>query len=72
MWATAGYPVKSEGVVSDDLIDDLVVIGDEAAVQARLKELLDSGLDELLVNGISMGDLENERERLIRFVGGLR
>ena len=72
MWAAAGYPVKSEGVVSDELIDNLVVIGDEAAVQARLKELLDSGLDELLVNGLSMGDLENERERLIRFVGGLR
>lgn len=71
MWAAAGYPVKSEGVVSDDLIDNLVVMGDEAAVQARLKELLDSGLDELLVNGISMGDPENERERLIRFVGGL-
>ena len=72
MWEAAGYPVKSEGVVSDDLIDNLVVIGDEAVVQERLKELLDSGLDELLVNGISMGDLENERERLIRFVGGLR
>ena len=72
MWAAAGYPVKSEGVVSDELIDNLVVIGDEAAVQARLQELLDSGLDELLVNGLSMGDLENERERLIRFVGGLR
>jgi len=72
MWAAAGYPVKSEGVVSDDLIDNLVVMGDEAAVQARLKELLDSGLEELLVNGLSMGDPENERERLIRFVGGLR
>ena len=72
MWATAGYPLKAEGVVSDKLIDDLVVMGDEAAVQARLKELLASGLDELLVNGISMGDLENERERLIRFVGELR
>lgn len=72
MWAAAGYPVKSEGVVSDKLIDSLVVIGDEAAVQARLKELLASGLDELLVNGLSMGDLENERERLISFVGGLR
>ena len=58
--------------MNDDLIDNLVVMGDEAEVQARLKELLDSGLDELLVNGLSMGDPENERERLIRFVGGLR
>ena len=72
MWAAAGYPVQAEGVVSDDLIDNLVVMGDEAAVQTRLKELLDSGVDELLLNGLSLGDVENERERLIRFVGGLR
>jgi F420-dependent oxidoreductase-like protein len=71
MWAAAGYPTPSPGVVSDALIDALVVMGDEAAVAARLQELLAAGLDELLVNGLSLGDPAAERERLIRFAGGL-
>ena len=66
-----GAAVSAPGVVSDALIDALVVMGDEAAVAARLQELLAAGLDELLVNGLSLGDPAAERERLIRFAGGL-
>ena len=72
MWAAAGYPVQATGQVSDALIDNLVVMGDEVAVETRLKELLAAGLDELLVTSFSLGDLEHERARLIRFAGGLR
>jgi alkanesulfonate monooxygenase SsuD/methylene tetrahydromethanopterin reductase-like flavin-dependent oxidoreductase (luciferase family) len=72
MWAAAGYPVEADGLVSNDLIDNLVVMGDEAAVAARLRELLDSGLDELLLNGLLVGsreDAADEQNRLIRFIG---
>lgn len=71
MWAAAGYPLEADGGVSDDLIDNLVVMGDEAAVAARLSELLDSGLDELLLNGLPAGDAATDRTRLIRFIGSL-
>lgn len=71
MWAAAGYPLQADGSVSDALVDNLVVIGDEAAVAARLSELLDSGLDELLLNGLPAGDAATERTRLIRFIGDL-
>jgi F420-dependent oxidoreductase-like protein len=71
MWAAAGYPLEADGAVSDDLIDNLVVMGDEAAVATRLNELLASGLDELLLNGLPVADPATDRTRLIRFIGSL-
>jgi len=71
MWAAAGYPLQPDGTASNDLIDNLVVMGDEEAVAARLKELLDSGLDELLLTSLPVGDPLGEWTRLARFVGGL-
>jgi F420-dependent oxidoreductase-like protein len=71
MWAASGYPLREDGSVSDDLIDNLVVMGDEAAVAARLNGLLEAGLDELLLNNLPVGDSTTERTRLIRFIGDL-
>jgi F420-dependent oxidoreductase-like protein len=71
MWAAAGYPLEADGAVSDDLIANLVVMGDEAAVATRLNELLASGLDELLLNGLPVADPATDRTRLIRFIGSL-
>ena len=71
MWAAAGYPLESDGSVSDALIDNLVVWGDEATISARLRELLASDLDELLLNGLTVTDPAAERTRLINLVGNL-
>lgn len=65
MFADAGFPVDG-GVVSDDLLDHLVVWGDEARVQERLAGLLGDGIDELLVMAIPVSDLAQEEERLSR------
>jgi alkanesulfonate monooxygenase SsuD/methylene tetrahydromethanopterin reductase-like flavin-dependent oxidoreductase (luciferase family) len=71
MWAAAGYPLEADGSVSDALIDNLVVMGDEASVATRLNELLDSGLDELLLNGLPVADPATDRTRLIHLIGSL-
>ncbi|MGA7733142.1 MAG: LLM class flavin-dependent oxidoreductase [Chloroflexia bacterium] len=71
MWAAAGYPLEADGSVSDALVDNLVVMGDEATVAARLHRLLESGLDELLLNGLPVADSVSERTRLIHFIGSL-
>jgi alkanesulfonate monooxygenase SsuD/methylene tetrahydromethanopterin reductase-like flavin-dependent oxidoreductase (luciferase family) len=70
MWATAGYPLQA-GEVSDALVDNLVVMGDEAAVAARLRELLAAGLDELLLTDLPVADPAGEWLRLAHFVGQL-
>jgi F420-dependent oxidoreductase-like protein len=71
MFANAGFPVGPDGTMSDELIDNLVVSGDEAAITSRLNELLAAGLDELLVMPILVMDPTTELERLMRILGGL-
>lgn len=70
MFAAAGYPVEN-GEPSDALIDSLVVMGDDDTVAARLQELLGSGLDELLLTSVAVGDAAAERDRLFKLVGQL-
>ena len=71
MFAEAGFPVGEGGVMSDDLLDNLVVSGSEAEVVARLTALLAEGLDELLVLPVSNTDLVAEQTRLATLVGQL-
>lgn len=71
MWAAAGYPVQPDAGVSDALIDNLVVSGDEQAVASRLDGYLNSGLDELLLTSVYPADAAEARTRLLQFVGAL-
>jgi len=71
MFAEAGFPVSSDGTMSDDLIDRLAVSGNEANVTARLTELLAAGLDEILVMDITVTDPAAEQTRLARLIGRL-
>jgi F420-dependent oxidoreductase-like protein len=69
MFADAGFPLPGDGSVPDALVESLVVSGTEAAVRARLGELLASGLDELLVMPVPVADPAGERARLARLLG---
>jgi F420-dependent oxidoreductase-like protein len=71
MFADAGFPVSSDGTLSDALLDSLVVSGDEATVMARLTDLLAQGLDELLVQPIAVADIAGEQARLAALIGQL-
>ena len=62
-------PVSPEGELSDALLENLVVAGDEAAIAEHLKKLLTSRLDELLVMPIIVANAKDERERLARLIG---
>jgi hypothetical protein len=68
MFAAAGYPVES-GTVSDALVEQLVAQGD--AVARQLSALLDTGLDELLLTIVPLGDVAVVRTRLFRLIGQL-
>lgn len=71
MFADAGFPVSAEGVMTDDLIDNLVVSGNEADVTTRLTDLLARGLDEILVMSIGVANPVEEQTRLTHIVGQL-
>ena len=71
MFADAGFPPAADGSLSDALLTNLVVAGDETTVAARLRELLAAGLDELMVMLIPVADEAGETARLTRLVGQL-
>ncbi len=71
MFAAAGYPVQADGQVSEGLIDALVVMGDPSVIATRLQEILATGLDEVLLTHVALGDPAGERTRLMQFVGQL-
>jgi F420-dependent oxidoreductase-like protein len=71
MFAAAGYPVTADAQVSNGLIDTLVVMGDAAAVAARVRDLLAAGLDELLLTHVPLGEASAERTQLFQVVGHL-
>lgn len=69
MFAAAGFPVQPDGSLSDALIDTLVVMGDDATIVARLRDALSSGLDELLLTNLAIGEVAADRTKLFGLVG---
>ncbi len=70
MFAEAGFP-DAAGKDRAALAHALVISGDEAAIQARIKDLLASGLDELLLQLVPVVDEAAERRRLLQVVSTL-
>jgi alkanesulfonate monooxygenase SsuD/methylene tetrahydromethanopterin reductase-like flavin-dependent oxidoreductase (luciferase family) len=72
MLAEAGFPEAAEPRWSDAMVDAVAVYGSETAVGDRLRELVQSGADELLVTAMSAGeDAAAESQRVLAFLGGL-
>lgn len=65
MFAAAGHPIVN-GVVSDALLNDLVVIGDEDTVAIQVTKILDSGVDELMVSLIPDTHHPESEDTLLR------
>jgi F420-dependent oxidoreductase-like protein len=71
MFADAGFPLPSDGTYPEELLDDLVVAGDETTVAERLRSLLQQGLDELALTLVPLSDPQSELQRLMRLIGQL-
>src|SRR5437660_9058163 len=66
MFAAAGFPIAEDGSGVDALVKALVIAGNEAQVEKRVRELLASGLDELLLMLVPVADEAREREELMQ------
>lgn len=71
MFEAAGFPVPPDGSGIPSLIKELVVSGGPAQVSRRIRELLASGLDELLLMLIPVKDEASERSELLQVIGEL-
>jgi len=56
MFVQAGFPDARSGVVTDEIVDAVVVGGTERQVADRLGAYLAAGLDELIVSTLIVGD----------------
>ncbi len=71
MFADAGYPLKSDGSVSPELIDDLVVSGSPDEIASQLRERLDLGFDVLMVNPLRTEDDARHEDQVLEILGGM-
>ncbi|MFN8497723.1 MAG: LLM class flavin-dependent oxidoreductase [Anaerolineae bacterium] len=71
MFADAGYPVPGNGTLPEPLVDALVVSGTGETVEARLRALLASGLDELMVSLVPVSDSDAERGALADIIASI-
>jgi F420-dependent oxidoreductase-like protein len=73
MFSIAGFQIAYDQVVPDALIDSLVISGNETTIAARLDELLQTGIDELIVSLVPItGTGEDEQQaQLMHLIGRL-
>ena len=71
MFAEAGYSLPLDGTLPEDLIDHLVVSGDEQTVAARMADLLASGIDELNILLVPTQDEARQWSQLAHVIGRL-
>jgi F420-dependent oxidoreductase-like protein len=71
MFQDAGFPEAADGVLSDRMIDSILVSGSAAAVKERLREVTSFGIDEILVGPINLSGDHGSWERTARAVGEL-
>ena len=71
MFTDAGFPLTAGQMISDSLIDSLIVSGNEDTVASKFTELLATGLDELMVTLVPIKDSVDEFTRLMHLIGQL-
>jgi alkanesulfonate monooxygenase SsuD/methylene tetrahydromethanopterin reductase-like flavin-dependent oxidoreductase (luciferase family) len=69
MFADAGYPLESDGSVTTELIDDLVVSGTPQEIAAQLRQRLDLGFDILMVNPLRVDDNRAHEDAVLEILG---
>ncbi len=71
MFADAGFPAPGDGTLPDGLVDALAVSGTPTQVEARLREILAQGIDEVMVSHVAVADAAAEGEDLAAVLAGL-
>ena len=71
MFSDAGFPLTANQLLSDALVDNVIISGNEDIVAARFTELLTAGLDEPMVNPVPIKDAIDEMRQLRHLIGQL-
>ena len=70
MFSNAGFQITSNQKVSDALVDNLIISGNDATVAARFNELLAVGLDELMISLVPITETGDDEQALLTHLIG--
>ncbi len=65
MFAESGFPGSEESGWTDEMIDSVLIAGDEETVALRIREIHEWGADEVLASVITVGDEDESRLRTL-------
>jgi F420-dependent oxidoreductase-like protein len=65
MFAAAGFPTAADEPASDELIDALVISGDDQAIADGLRQRLDDGADELVISIVPGNDARASEDAVL-------
>ena len=71
MFAASGYPLGAGNAVSDELLDALTISGDPGEIADGLRDRLDSGLGELLIDVVPGDDQTAEEDAVFAIIAAM-
>ena len=71
MFADAGFPQISDKKVTDDLVNNMIISGNEDTLATSFIKLLARGLDEIIISLVPVVDEVQEQTQLMRLIGQL-
>ena len=71
MFADAGFPQISDKKVTDDLVNNMIISGNEDTLATSFIKLLATGLDEIIISLVPVVDEVQEQTQLMRLIGQL-
>ena len=68
MFAESGFPNSEESGWTDEMLDSVLLAGDEETVALKIREMHEWGADEVLASVITVGDADDSRIRTMRLL----
>ena len=71
MFAASGFAGSEESGWTDEMLDSVLIAGDEETVALKVREMMEWGADEALASVVTVGDAEESRMRTMRLLAGI-
>lgn len=68
MFAASGFAGSEETGWTDEMVDSVLLAGDEETVALKIREMLEWGADEVLGSIVTVGDADDSRMRTMRLL----
>ena len=68
MFAAAGFVGSDESGWTDEMLDSVLLAGDEETVALKIRDMFEWGADEVLASIVTVGDAEESRMRTMRLL----